>query len=131
MDNVEKIKVVFISGPFRGKSAWDIECNIRRAEELALKVWLLAEEGYQVCALCPHTNTRFYQGAGKDAIWLSGDLALLSRCDALLTTEDWERSVGAKAEVEYAKQHGIPVFHSLEELKTALTWKMWVAKGRE
>lgn len=105
------MKVVYIAGPFRGKSAWDIECNIRRAEKLALEVW---RNG--IAALCPHTNTRFFQGAAPDDVWLEGDLELLSRCDAVLMTPDWARSSGARAEEEFANKHGIKVFYSIFDL---------------
>lgn len=107
--------VVYVGGPFRGPSSWDIEQNIRRAEELALEVWRLG-----VACLCPHTNTRFFQNAAPDEVWLNGDLELLRRCDAMLMTQDWERSSGARKEVEFAKRLGIPVFYTLEELRVWL-----------
>ncbi len=69
-----------------------------------------------VAAICPHTNTRHFQGAAPDDLWLAGDLAILLRCDALITTPSWERSTGARAEVDVARQHGIPVFHTLAAL---------------
>lgn len=110
------MKVVYVAGPFRGPNSWEIEENIRRAERLALEVWRLG------CAvICPHTNTRFFQGAAPDDVWLDGDLAILAKCDAVLMTEDWERSSGARAEREFAKGKGIPVFYRLEAVKDWLT----------
>lgn len=106
------MKLVYVAGPFRASTDWDRENNIRRAEALALEVWRL---GY--AALCPHCNTRFFDGAAPDNVWLLGDLEMLRRCDALITTPDWERSTGAKAEVKYAQDAGIPVFHTLEALQ--------------
>lgn len=103
--------VVYIAGPFRGSSAWAIHKNVNWAEALAFEVW---KEGF--VALCPHTNTRNFNGALPDKTWLEGDLELLRRCDVLLTTEDWRRSSGARAEVEYAIEHGIQVYHTLEHL---------------
>ena len=108
-------KVVYIGGPFRGNSAWDIEENIRRAERLALEVWRLG-----VACLCPHTNTRFFQNAAPDDVWLVGDLAMLARCDAFLVTEDWERSSGTRAEVAFCEKYDIPVFYTLDTLKAWL-----------
>ena len=107
--------VVYIAGPFRGPAAWDIEQNIRRAEELALKVW---QAGY--VSLCPHANTRFFQGSAPDEVWLKGDLELLKRCDALLTVSGWQFSTGAREEVRFALESQIPVYYSLEELKSGL-----------
>lgn len=109
------MRVIYIAGPFRGPSAWAIEQNIRAAEGLALEVWRLG-----AAALCPHTNTRFFQNAAPDDVWLSGDLEMLRRCDAILTTADWQRSVGAVAEVAEAQRHTIPCFHTLAALETWL-----------
>jgi len=103
--------VVYIAGPFRAETAWDVERNIRRAEELAHQVWMAG-----MVALCPHTNTRFFDGTGTDRLWLEGTLELLRRCDAVLFTPDWERSSGARAEKEEAERIGIPCLFSLEAL---------------
>ena len=108
----DRMTVVYIAGPFRGKSSWDVEQNIRRAETLALEVWRLG-----AVALCPHTNTRFFDGAADDRIWLDGDMELLKRCDAVLLTADWARSTGASAEKEHAHAIGVPVLFSIEELR--------------
>lgn len=105
------MKVVYVAGPFRGPTSWEIEENIRRAERLALDVWRLG-----AACICPHTNTRFFQGAANDEVWLRGDLAILEKCDAVMLTPDWERSSGATAEVAHAKARGIPVFATLGEL---------------
>ncbi len=92
-----------------------MEQNIRHAETLALEVW---RAGY--AAICPHSNTRFYQGAAPDNVWLDGDLAILAKCDAILMTDNWEKSSGARAEMQFALRRFIPVFTSLEALKEAL-----------
>lgn len=103
--------VVYVAGPFRGRDAYEIECNIRRAEAVALEVWRLG-----CAALCPHANTRYFQGAADDAVWLTGDLAMLARCDALVLTPDWARSSGAAAERDFAIRRGLPVFESVDAL---------------
>lgn len=114
------MKVVYVAGPFRGPSSWAIECNVRQAEQLALEVWRLG-----AAALCPHCNTRFFQNAAPDEVWLEGDLEMLRRCDAVVLTPDWIRSSGARKEVEFAEQHGIPVFHTLAQLQD------WLEKGKK
>lgn len=111
------MKVVYIAGPYRGADAWAIESNIRRAEALALAVW---KRG--AAAVCPHANTRYFQGAAPDHVWLDGDLAILAKCDAVLMTPDWERSSGASAEYVFAKERGIKVLLTLEELDDYLDW---------
>ena len=105
------MQLIYIAGPFRAPTPYEQEQNIRSAEALALKVW---KRG--AACICPHTNTRFFQGAAPDAVWLDGDLEMVLRVDAVLMTPDWERSVGARAEREFALKHSVPVLYSLEEL---------------
>ena len=105
------MKVVYVAGPFRGANSWEMEQNIRRAETLALEVW---RAGF--ACICPHTNTRFYQGAAPDNVWLDGDLEIVKRCDAVVLTPDWQKSSGARAEVEFAVKHKIPVYFSLQDM---------------
>jgi hypothetical protein len=106
------MKVIYIAGPFRGRSHWDIAQNIRRAEALALEVWRLG-----AAAICPHANTAHFQDAAPDEVWLKGDLEILRRCDAMILTEDWYRSQGARAEKEFAQGHRMPTFDNLVQLK--------------
>jgi hypothetical protein len=101
------MKVAYIAGPFTGETAWDIECNVRRAEELALEV---AKMG--VMPLCPHTNTRFFHGQIHEAFWYEGTAELLRRCDIMITVPGWEKSNGARAEVGLANELEIPIIHS-------------------
>lgn len=119
------MKVIYIAGPFRAPDAWGIEQNIRRAEELALQVWR-----YGAAAICPHANTRYFQGAAGDQLFLEGDLEILRRCDAVLCTPLWESSEGAKAEVALAKSLGIPVYfsgHGFPEDLSMILWRDRVA----
>lgn len=109
------MKVVYVAGPFRGANSWEMEQNIRRAEALALEAWRLG-----AAVICPHANTRFFQGAAPDSVWLDGDLAILGRCDAILMTPDWRRSAGARAERDYAMISGIPIFYGLDVLRAWL-----------
>ena len=102
------MKVVYIAGPFRGPTPWDVECNIRRAEALALEVWRIGG----VAVICPHANTRFFDRAASAEIWLEGDKEILRRCDGVVLTPDWERSSGARAEVELAEVLRLPIFNS-------------------
>lgn len=103
--------VVYIAGPYRAPHAWQRELNIREAEALAFEVWRRG-----MVALCPHTNTRHFDGALPDHMWLAGDLLLLDRCDAVLLTARWQESEGAKAEERYARQRFKPVFETVEAL---------------
>jgi len=116
---MKRLPLVYVAGPFRGRSSWQMEQNIRRAEELALAVW----EAGAAC-ICPHANTRFFQGECEDSVWLDGDLEILFRCDAVLMVPGWENSAGARREKEEADRLGIPVFDNLFGLR------LWI-RGRK
>lgn len=106
------MKLVYICGPYRSPDPWKREQNVREAELLAYDV---AKIG--CFPVCPHANTRpYFEGVQNDEFWLRGTLKLLSVCDALITSGFWMESVGASAEVAFAKEHHIPVFHSVYAL---------------
>ena len=66
------MKVIYVAGKFRGHNAWEIEQNIRKAEEVALQIW---QNG--AACICPHANTRFFDGVLPDKTFLDGDLDIL------------------------------------------------------
>jgi hypothetical protein len=109
------MRVIYVAGPYRGPNSWEIEENIRRAERAALEVWRAG-----AACICPHTNTRFFQGAAPDSVWLEGDLELLRRCDGILMVSGWTSSSGAKAEKALAESLYLPVFYSIYDLKRYL-----------
>jgi hypothetical protein len=106
------MKLIYVAGPFRGETAWDIEQNTRRVEELGLKI---AHLGHM--PLMPHCNTRFFHGQCDDQFWIDGTLLLLSKCDAMLVAPGWEESSGTKGEISYCQKHDLPYFYTLEDLK--------------
>lgn len=106
----ERVVVAYVAGPYRDKSEWKVVNNIRTAENLALSLWRPG-----VAVICPHKNTAFFGGAQPDEVWLDGDLELVRRSDVVVCTADWERSLGARNEVQFASELGIPVLHSVHE----------------
>jgi len=111
------MKLVYIAGPFRADTAWQVECNIRKAEELSIMVWRLG-----AACICPHANTRFFDGAAPDEVWLDGYIEILKRCDAVLLVDgnEWRKSRGTRIEVDIAKASGILVFESIPYLRNWL-----------
>lgn len=112
------MKVIFLAGPFRGPTGWDIEQNIRRIEATALEVWRLG-----VAALAPHMTNRFFHGTLPDQVFLDGVLEMLRRCDAVLMCDGWESSDGAREELREAQTRGLRVFYSVTELRGAVLLK--------
>lgn len=105
------MKVVYIAGPYRAASEYGVVQNIRRAEAMALEVWRAG-----AAAICPHMNTAHWGGACPDEVWLTGDLEILRRCDALLRVPGEYTSVGTSAEIEAARANDQPIFYHLADL---------------
>ena len=106
------MKLIYIAGPFRGANAWEVHQNCNRAEAMAFEVFELG-----AVALCPHNNTRNFDGTFDEPFWLEATLELMRRCDAVLVLPDSENSKGTKGEIAEATKLGIPVFRSLAELR--------------
>jgi hypothetical protein len=101
------LPVVYIAGPYRAPTPWQVLGHIRAAQAAALAVWKLG-----AVALCPHSNTALFDGECDDRVWLAGDLELLRRSDAVLMVGQWQQSVGASAEHAAAGLLKLPIFYS-------------------
>jgi len=105
------MKVIFIAGPFRGATPWDVAQNVRRAEEVGLEVAYCG-----AMPLIPHANTALFDKQLTDDFWLAGTQELLRRCDAVMIVPGWAKSEGTLAEIELANELDIPVFYRLYRL---------------
>lgn len=105
--------LVYISGPYRAETTELVEKNIEVARTMAARCW---EAGHIV--ICPHTNTAHFEHycSIPQERYLSGDLEILSLCDAIVMVTDWSVSVGAQAEKRLAEQLGIPVYYDVPPL---------------
>jgi hypothetical protein len=112
--------IVYVAGPYSASSGKkDIDLNIEQAFQVSAKLW---EAGFT--ALCPHGNTYHFEkriSLSNDE-YVNRDLELVSVCEAMVMTPDWETSRGAIREKEHAEMLGIPVyiFPSLPEPENAL-----------
>lgn len=113
------MKVVYVAGPFRGKTEWEIHSNVHIAECASLQIAYLG-----AMPLCPHKNTEHFHGLLTDQFWLDGTLELLRRADAVLVLSGWEHSHGTLGEIKEAGRLGIPVFRKFNDLSD------WI-KGEE
>ena len=97
------MKVVYISGKYSG----DIDTNIQKAREIAIKLW---ESGYAV--ICPHLNSSHMELDCKASYeqFLAGDVEILRRCDAIIMLPEWEQSKGAWIEWKDARARKIPIY---------------------
>lgn len=100
------MKLLFISGKYRGKDWNEIEANIQLARQAAVKMW---RQGYAV--ICPHSNTSHFDGLCDDSVWLEGDLEIMRRCDVVYFMKNWRDSAGAKAEHDEALRLGLEIIY--------------------
>jgi hypothetical protein len=111
------MQIIYIAGPYRGKSKIKVinyiqrQINIFKARQVAGELWKL---GYAV--ICPHSNSANFDGKCDDKIFLEGDKEILKRCDLVVLLPDWIESEGTKAEVLFAADNGIN-FVEWEEFK--------------
>jgi len=104
---------VYVAGPIHGSG--ELMANIRAA---VLAADDLLARGYT--PFVPHLNC-FWDllcPAKDDHQWLAWDKAWLLCCDALLRLPGV--SPGADKEIVWAKEAGIPVFFSVDDLVKAL-----------
>jgi len=120
------MKTVYIAGPFTAPTPWLIENNVRRAEELSLKVCALGN----VVALCPHTMYRFFYGMETANYWYEATLELLRRCDAIIMLNGWEQSTGAVGEHTEAIELSIPIFTE-DQLDLVQDWAKLVLPSQQ
>ena len=119
---MKDIQLVYVAGPYTGATREAVEANIANAVEVGLEVANLG-----ACPVIPHSNTSHpkFEEVQNYEFWIKATLALMLKCDAVVTTEDWERSQGARGEVRVARGRGIPVFHTLDELS------LWLEQGAD
>lgn len=102
-------RFVYVAGKFRGKNPWEVESNIRYAEDYSMRLWELG-----VPNICPHTIGRHLEGVVPDSFVLPVMVSLMLKCDAVLVLPGWEESSGTRGEMKEAHEHGMPIFTSVQ-----------------
>jgi hypothetical protein len=106
--------LIYVAGPFRGKTPWEVHCNVNRAEQLAYEVQQIPN----CFPVVPHMNTKNFDGLNTAEFWINGTLELMERaCDAVILVEGWERSQGTLGEIARAELRGMPVFERIDQLR--------------
>ncbi len=114
------MKIVYTAGRFRAPTPWGVHQNVQRAERAALEI---ANAG--AMPLCPHMNTKNFDGLLTGEFWIEGTLELMKRSDAVYVFDPkWRDSQGTIGEILTATRRDIPV------LMTAQTMRAWVKSGK-
>lgn len=106
------MKRIYIAGPFTADNRWDLECNIGRAEAVALQVARCCN----AVPVCPHSMYRDFEGTMTPEFWYEATEELLACCYAMIVVGHWWESKGCLRERAYADAHGIPVFEDVHAL---------------
>ena len=112
--------LIYVAGPYSGTNGWIVELNIRQAEERAYRI---ARQGGS--PICPHSMTRFFNGTLTYERWIQITLNMLTGCDACeVDLKNWYDSPGTRGEVEFSKDHGIPVLSKPQQTQDFIdAWK--------
>lgn len=110
------MKLVYVAGPYRAPTTWEVEQNIQRARRLGAEV---AKVG--AYPVIPHSNTSHFDGLASDELWLGGTIELMRRCDAVIFAPDWGTSRGSRMERDEAKRLHLPHFDTVRALVDWLT----------
>jgi hypothetical protein len=117
---------VYIAGAYTPKncSLHDASLIAHRNTMLAVEAaWDLIRKGH--FPYTPHLShfLHIYQPADapapKPEFWYDFDLVFMRDCDAILMLPNWEQSLGAKNELGMAKEWGLKVYFSLDEVPPA------------
>ncbi len=111
------MKIIFIAGPYTGKTHFEVTLNIATAAKAAAE---LALHGYGF--FCPHLHSAHFDvivPEVPESFWRELGLKFLELCDGMLMVGEWQNSAGACAERDAALARGIPVYHSINHLLEA------------
>lgn len=105
--------LLYIAGPYRGATPWDVAEHVRAAERLGLRV-----ARYGAVPVIPHSMYAHFDQTLPDRFWLDATMEILRRCDGVVLLPTWERSQGAKAECDEAIRRRLPVWVADHDCRT-------------
>ena len=115
-----RTKRIYVAGAYSAPNVISVLDNMRRGMRAGLEV-LLAGYAPFVPWFDYHFQLQLRDGEELTLEkYYNYSMAWLETSDAILVLPNWEESKGTQAEIKRAKELGIPVFFSLEELKGSL-----------
>jgi nucleoside 2-deoxyribosyltransferase len=105
------MQVLYLCGPIscgNTASPAQVEAHIQAFALPARELW---NAGFAVISPAHNTIWHWMLGGGcTHDVYMRGDLALLSRCDAAIFLPAWLDSAGAREEREFCIREGIPIY---------------------
>jgi len=103
-------EVIYLAGPYTDKDPKVSEQRFRALNKAAAS---LMHKGFHVYCAISHTHPITLEGDLPTdwEFWKQYDTVMLSRCNKIVVVmlEGWDKSTGVAAEIEIAKELGLPV----------------------
>lgn len=102
--DITKPLLIYLASPYRAETDFGVLQNINNASKIASELW-----GIGHYCFCPVMNSAMMHRTSHASAehFLEGDLVMLSKCDGIVMSPDWETSEGAKGEYAYAQEKGM------------------------
>ena len=105
---------IYIAGPYSSDSTFGQQANIDAARGAAIALYRMGHTPF-----CPHTMTAWFDRLAPDIpgeVYLRTGIEWLRLCEAVLMLPGWEQSAGSRAEYAEARERGLWVYVSIEEI---------------
>lgn len=103
--------LVYVAGPYSGPTLAVVASHIATAQRVGVEVRRLGADPY-----VPHAMSHGVEETQSESEWLAEGLRWLERCKAVVLCPGWEMSHGTRGEIERARELGIPVFETIDQL---------------
>ena len=113
---MENKKLIYVAGALRS----DIPGYIANCHKMIVHAETIRRLGCSVFVPCLDLLQGLVMGDLKFHDYFDNSFEILKRCDAVALTPGWETSKGTQIEIELAKEKGIPVFETIEDLIKSL-----------
>jgi hypothetical protein len=108
---------LYLAGPFRGKDGYAVYQNVICAESFMHEITKASiEAGEPISCMCPHSMTFHLDRTFTDKYWLDSTMEWLIRSDAVFMLPSWQKSEGARGELEMGRKLGKPIFYTIPEV---------------